>query len=125
MIWLSKMHEQAHVSYYFSPRSISLTSCGGVSSGIIEGVFGDGADEVLTEVSLGDDEFVRFLPIWNESDDAVVFPRQGDDGALGSLLLDEIKRRLDLDAVLLNDEQQFNSDLLSLQGPSSTCTLAA
>ncbi|MFO7766741.1 MAG: hypothetical protein R6V33_09955 [Pelovirga sp.] len=125
MIWLSKMHEQAHVSYYFSPQSISLTSCAGVSSGVIEGVFGDGADEVLTEVSLGGDEFVRFLPVWNESDGATIFPRQGDDQTLGALLLDEIKRRVDLDAVLLKGEQQLSSDLLAPQRPSSACVLAA
>ena len=125
MIWLSTMHEQGHVSYYFSPRSITFSCYEDVCRGIIEGIFGDGTDEVLTEVSLGVEESVRFLPVWNESDGDEVFPQQGDDQVLGSLLLDEIKQRIDLDAVLLNGKQHFNCDLFSLQRPSLVCAMAA
>lgn len=125
MIWLSKMHEQGHVSYYFSPRSVNFSCSGGVSRGIIEGVFGDGTDEVLTEILLGDEESVCFLPVWNECDGAESFPQPEDDRVLGSLLLDEIKQRIDLDTVLLNGECHPNREFSSPQQPSPVRAMAA
>ena len=124
MIWLSTMHEEGHVSYYFSPRSVAFSCSGGIFEGIIEGVFGDGADEVLTEISLGAEEFVRFLPVWNECGGAVSFPPPGEDRLLGSLLLDEIRQRIDLDTIL-SGECPSNRGFVPPHEPSPTCAMAA
>lgn len=125
MIWLSTNHGQEHVSYYFSPQS-SLFSCsGGVSRGIIKGILGDGVNEVLTEISLGAQESVCFVPLWNEGDGVASFPPPGADRVLELLLLDEIKRRIDIDVIHLSGEPSVDCGLQSPQESNSALAMAA
>lgn len=125
MIWLSAMHGQSDVSYYFSPQSFELSCSEGVSQGIIKGVFGDGAEEVLTEISLGAQEYVKFLPLWSEFDGIASFPQSGEERILGSLLLDEIKQRIDIDNILASGQQCKEKLSVAPQEPTPAWAMAA
>lgn len=67
MIWLSIPAENGQRSVYFDIREMDLRHKEGGTSGLVQGLIGDGRMECWAEVDLGEDHRVAILPFWDES----------------------------------------------------------
>lgn len=90
MIWLSPTADDNEQCFYFDIRAISVRGAGLLSEGLIQGVLGDGQQELWTEVVLGRQPKVNILPVWTDQGTVEGFEQQGDEADLKARLLDAI-----------------------------------
>ena len=125
MIWLSPTSGTEECSIYFEIRDIDLKCRGDVTSGVVRGVLGDGACELLGEVFLGRDESAQILPVWTENGEVESFSAAVDEPLLQQQMLSEVKMLLQkLDTI--RDHNPIGYRLNSgLSKDCPACNLAA
>lgn len=124
MIWLPTVQNQGDASYYFSTCTMEVSCVGDLCTGMVTGVLGDGVQEVLTEITLGTEEAVCFLPVWGDDDPMEEFPEEANKHLLGHLLLAEIKLRFDVQSSLFYGDWAADRQISPRSLSPLTCAAA-
>ena len=91
MIWLSPASGTKECSIYFDIRDIDLQFSEGRSTCVVRGLLGDGSNELWGEVSLGQEEFAKILPLWTEIGGIESFSDAVDEDLLQQEMLFSVK----------------------------------
>ena len=91
MIWFAAINIYNH-GLYFQIRDMELQCRGNGVSGVVRGIVGDGSQEFLGEVYLGEQEHAQLLPVYNDDSRVESFPDTIDEPTLLRQLLTEVKK---------------------------------
>ena len=94
MIWLSPNSGVRQRSVYFDVRDIAIHRNGGSVEGLIQGLLGDGQQELWGEVTLGREPRVNILPTWSEENGVETFDEALDEADLKRQLLGALNQAL-------------------------------
>ena len=94
MIWFAAINIHNH-DLYFQIRDMELQCRGNEISGVVRGIVGDGAQEFLGEVFLGEREHAQLLPVYHDDSRVESFPETIDEPLLLRHLLAEVKQRVE------------------------------
>ena len=94
MIWLSPKFGAGQRSVYFDVRDVAVRRSGNCFEGSIQGLLGDGLQELWGEVTLGNEPQVNILPLWSEEHGVEGFDEVLDEADLKQQLLGVLKTSL-------------------------------
>lgn len=94
MIWLSRENGIDENDLYLDVQSVSLSFKDHVLLGMVRGVIGDGVSENWCEMTLGPEESVQILPVWNEDGSIDSLVDAADEYLLSQQLLAEVRKYL-------------------------------